>query len=983
MALVAFNLTATPDLPLAAGNPAPPTLDAGAPPEPGPPLDVSSELQPSLTVDPINGVAGGLEAADFAALEVQRAAGDIDFQWDGPPEFKTGTLKVGGQPLPADQTASLDAATPALTADNPPLSTAVASFERFVKGTTGNDSDDGKTDGTAFQSGQKGIDDIPFQLLESSKVILAEDLNNQGTIFIEKDVAEDKVLLIDGGLERVPMSALSGKGDSIAISGVFPAITVTLTDAAANFTSNLVGKKVWLRGVTNWFNALNGPFTITAVPGPTQIQWMALNPFVSAEPAFAGRWYLTPYDAPEDGDAGGAFTFAAGNVTMDVTGGDFTEADVGKKITTAGSTSPGNDGPFVIATVNSPTQIVFANAAGVTEPFAGTWTLGGYVADKASAAHIGLASSAWFRDQFRGLQLEPMTGLTAELRTVQDVDEAESGAAALNGTGDDFDVDDIDGFKYDAADNTVILTDYAADFTKDRLGNEVDLVGKNVVVAGATSAGNNGTFAIVAVLNKHQIVYVNATPGVTEAGAGTWTIGVSTTMTLTDAAGAWREEHVGKNITIAGSTSAGNDGTFAVTKVLSPTQVQYVNAAGVTEAVAGTWAMQRDLTVAAGVVTLVDCAAEFSPRLVGKEITLAGSTSPANDVTAVVTEWVSSIEVKFANASGVTEAFPGTWTTEQGWVTPIRNFSAIPTGAEFRFVRPKTKLSGNTILVVSNLGLGEIAAQGIYTEDQAEIRVEKNSGLVRLADLVLGANLSGTALRIRYGGAAYVRAERRDPTSFALLDAATDPHVGVSSLGGGGSSVVNFQVSGMQEFVIAGAIFTGVSFFNRCQSIEFLDGALFSNCVIFGSNQPQPGGMANSLPGWAPVKFGGGGVNGFFQIAPLSCAYSGGMHFGDGVIFEDTFGNALEANAGSVFFSYNVKSAKIPGFGLYIHTGSTGQVQNGLGIFPSPNVNLNGKKGPISSDNATILGRWSEVIASNLLSDPERAVAIARRFQFY
>jgi len=47
---------------------------------------------------------------------------------------------------------------------------------------------------------------------------------------------------------------------------------------------------------------------------------------------------------------------------------------------------------------------------------------------------------------------------------------------------------------------------------------------------------------------------------------------------------------VGREITIAGATTPGNDGTFVITSYISTTQVTYENAGGATEAGAGTWA---------------------------------------------------------------------------------------------------------------------------------------------------------------------------------------------------------------------------------------------------------------------------------------------------------------------------------------------------------------------------------------------------------
>jgi hypothetical protein len=60
-------------------------------------------------------------------------------------------------------------------------------------------------------------------------------------------------------------------------------------------------------------------------------------------------------------------------------------------------------------------------------------------------------------------------------------------------------------------------------------------------------------------------------------------------ITLTDAAGLFTPAMVGLPITIAGATTAGNDGLFFVQSYISPTQITYNNAAGAAEAFAGTW----------------------------------------------------------------------------------------------------------------------------------------------------------------------------------------------------------------------------------------------------------------------------------------------------------------------------------------------------------------------------------------------------------
>jgi len=83
MSLLAYNLTLTPNYPLAAGVPTPllpASLSAGSR---GPALNVTGELK-------------GLPAiGGFDLLQAQVAAGDVQYEWTGLPEFDVFTLLVG------------------------------------------------------------------------------------------------------------------------------------------------------------------------------------------------------------------------------------------------------------------------------------------------------------------------------------------------------------------------------------------------------------------------------------------------------------------------------------------------------------------------------------------------------------------------------------------------------------------------------------------------------------------------------------------------------------------------------------------------------------------------------------------------------------------------------------------------------------------------------------------------------------------------
>ena len=62
-------------------------------------------------------------------------------------------------------------------------------------------------------------------------------------------------------------------------------------------------------------------------------------------------------------------------------------------------------------------------------------------------------------------------------------------------------------------------------------------------------------------------------------------------VTLTDAAGLFLVSHIGKSITIAGSTSEDNDGTFEIISVPTAQTLTYSNTDGVAEAFTGTWSI--------------------------------------------------------------------------------------------------------------------------------------------------------------------------------------------------------------------------------------------------------------------------------------------------------------------------------------------------------------------------------------------------------
>lgn len=80
------------------------------------------------------------------------------------------------------------------------------------------------------------------------------------------------------------------------------------------------------------------------------------------------------------------------------------------------------------------------------------------------------------------------------------------------------------------------------------------------------------------------------TPAALVTGTGDSFAKTGSTIVMTDAATTFSQSNCGQFITIAGATTAGNNGTFAIT-AYSGNTVTWTNASGATEAYAGTWSL--------------------------------------------------------------------------------------------------------------------------------------------------------------------------------------------------------------------------------------------------------------------------------------------------------------------------------------------------------------------------------------------------------
>lgn len=81
---------------------------------------------------------------------------------------------------------------------------------------------------------------------------------------------------------------------------------------------------------------------------------------------------------PEVAGVGDALAALAGVVTLTDAAGGFHREMLGLSIVVEGATSAGNNGTFTITDIpdaGEGTQVAFANASGVSEPFNGTWTV--------------------------------------------------------------------------------------------------------------------------------------------------------------------------------------------------------------------------------------------------------------------------------------------------------------------------------------------------------------------------------------------------------------------------------------------------------------------------------------------------------------------------------------------------------------------------------------------------------------------------------
>lgn len=280
---------------------------------------------------------------------------------------------------------------------------------------------------------------------------------------------------------------------------------------------------------------------------------------------------------------GNSLAVSAGVVTLTNPGDPnalFYPGMIGRTITISNATNPVNNGIFAIVTVPSTTQLTYANAAAVAETTSSlVWSV-----DDADGDTEALECT-WYR--CRGSS------------------NSGPGGRFIDCSFEHVGTPDLAGIPsaFDNTSGTVTLSDPVGLWG-------TAAAGRFVKVGGATSAGNNGTFQILSATpatagSPAKLTYSNGI-GVTELApvtTATWWIcggercargngasaisSSSGVVTLTANVSVFVASDVGTTVRLNDATTASNNGCKVITRYISATQIQYVDAAAVSESYAG------------------------------------------------------------------------------------------------------------------------------------------------------------------------------------------------------------------------------------------------------------------------------------------------------------------------------------------------------------------------------------------------------------
>jgi len=113
----------------------------------------------------------------------------------------------------------------------------------------------------------------------------------------------------------------------------------------------------------------------------------------------------------------------------------------------------------------------------------------------------------------------------------------------------------------------------------------VSRLGNVLTLASATLYDHKGP--------ENRYAHTTVSLPVITSGNGDTIGGAAPNMTLTDAGASFSSGEIGSYITLSGSTTGSNNGTFLITAIGGPTTLTYTNAAGVAEPFAGGWDITR------------------------------------------------------------------------------------------------------------------------------------------------------------------------------------------------------------------------------------------------------------------------------------------------------------------------------------------------------------------------------------------------------
>lgn len=209
MSLFVYNLTGAPVV-LAAGSPIVTVPASANPPARSKAYNVTSELKPDITLDPVNGKAGGVLAPGYVALQLQVTNNQLVFEWTSEPEYLTPGLIVS---TPADEDAHL-------------VKQTTAELHVYADGALGNNANDGLQKSAGVGGSFSIVGSVVTFTVASGTPFSAVDI---GRLFTANYA----------GNPAVPFSG--DNNGSFAITGVPAPNQVTYTNARGVTGAMLVG----------------------------------------------------------------------------------------------------------------------------------------------------------------------------------------------------------------------------------------------------------------------------------------------------------------------------------------------------------------------------------------------------------------------------------------------------------------------------------------------------------------------------------------------------------------------------------------------------------------------------------------------------------------------------------------------------------------------------------------------------------------------